>query len=257
MISALERLAESYKFGRVVESGIKVALIGRPNVGKSSLFNALLGRDRAIVTTVPGTTRDTLTERISIKGIPAELIDTAGLREAEDFIERLGVERTRSAATDADIVIGVVDITAENADEDIELFEIHAPHLIALNKSDLEMGLGDAELVRLNQLAQTVSVSALTSEGIDEMLDQVYGLIAAGTSPVVEGAIITSARHFAAIGDALESLQRARQSLDEGFTEEVALSELHAALKNLGLITGETLIADIINQIFSTFCIGK
>ncbi len=257
MISALERLAESYKFGRVVESGIKVALIGRPNVGKSSLFNALLGRDRAIVTTVPGTTRDTLTERISIKGIPAELIDTAGLREAEDFIERLGVERTRSAATDADIVIGVVDITVENADEDIELFESHAPHLIALNKSDLEMRLVDAELVRLKQLAQTVNVSARTSEGIDEMLDQVYGLITAGSSPVVEGAIITSARHFAAIGDALESLQRARQSLDEGFTEEVALSELHAALKNLGVITGETLIADIMNQIFSTFCIGK
>jgi tRNA modification GTPase len=257
MITSLERLAESYKFGRVVESGIKVALIGRPNVGKSSLFNALLGRDRAIVTTVPGTTRDTLTERISVKGIPAELIDTAGLRESEDFVERLGVERTRSAASDADFVIGVVDITDENVDEDIELFESHPPHLIALNKSDLDPRLGDAQLIRLKEVAATLSVSALNSEGIDDLLDHVYGLIADGSSPVIEGAIITNARHFAAIGDALESLRRATQALDEGFTEEVALSELHAALKYLGVITGETLIADIMNQIFSTFCIGK
>jgi len=257
MMASLERLAESYKFGRVVESGIKVAIIGRPNVGKSSLFNALLGRDRAIVTTVPGTTRDTLTERISVKGIPAELIDTAGLREAEDFVERLGVERTRSAASDADLVIGVVDVTNEDVVEDVALFKSHPPHLIALNKSDLDARLGDAALGQLKEVASTLNVSALNSEGIDDLLDHLYGLIAEGTSPVVEGAIITNARHFAAIEDALESLRRAKQALDEGFTEEVALSELHAALKYLGVITGETLIADIMNQIFSTFCIGK
>lgn len=253
----LNRLSGSYRFGRVVETGIKLALIGRPNVGKSSLFNALLGRDRAIVTTIPGTTRDTLRERFSVNGIPAELVDTAGLRDADDPVEKIGVERTRSAAADADIIIGVVDLTDEANDLDLELFRAHPPQLIALNKNDLQQMRSKEELEELSGVAPVIRLSATVGTGLGELVARTYDVITSGISPAVEGAIITSARHFAAIETARESLITAKNALKEGFTEEVALSQLHRALSALGVITGETLIADILNQIFSTFCIGK
>ena len=257
MIHSLGRLAGSYSFGRVVESGIKVALIGQPNVGKSSLFNALLGSDRAIVTTIPGTTRDTLRERFSVNGIPAELVDTAGLRDAHDPIEKIGVERTRSAAADANIVIGVIDLSEDANDADVELFQNHPPSLIALNKDDLSARRSETDLQQLRRIAPTVRISATTGAGLDELVSRTYDVITAEASPVVEGAIITSARHFAAIETARESLILAKSALEQGFTEEVALTQLHRALSTLGVITGETLIADILNQVFSTFCIGK
>jgi tRNA modification GTPase len=250
----LRRLASSYQYGRVIRTGLRLALIGRPNVGKSSLFNALIGRDRAIVTSIPGTTRDALSEVFAIQGIPVELVDTAGIRETDDLVEQLGVERTRTAISDADLVIAVIDATSE-IDDDLAFLDQFPVHFCILNKCDL--GYSEAAAAKLSARGPTLRASALTGEGIDQIKDYLHGRIAGGIQPFAEGAIITSERHYAALNQTLAELEKARFDLQAGFTEEIALFNLHAALRNLGVITGETLITDLINQIFSTFCIGK
>lgn len=257
IIETINKLASSYRLGRIIRSGVRLALIGKPNVGKSSIFNALLGRDRAIVTHIPGTTRDTLTEAFSINGIPIDLVDTAGIRETEDIIEQLGVERTRSAISEADFIIAVLEANASLSPKDLDLFDQIPVHLYALNKSDLGITLTDEMLHHLSQNKPLLKVSALTGQGIDELKQRIYDGITSGAQMILEGAIITNERHYSALEQAVIALRQAKQDLAVGLTEEIALVNLHGALKSLGIITGETLIADIINQIFSTFCIGK
>jgi tRNA modification GTPase len=256
-IEQLSNLSSSYRVGRLIRTGIKLALIGRPNVGKSSLFNALLGRDRAIVTAMPGTTRDTLNDSFSLNGIPVELIDTAGIRETEDLIEKIGIERTETAISDADFVIAVVEAGSSLPPEERELISQFPINLFVVNKSDLGIHLSQAAMQFLTQKASMVSVSALTGEGIEELMQLIHRELVSETQPSSENAIITNERHFQALERALDSLKQAKHDLAAGFTEEVALANLHQALRNLGVITGETLITDIIHQIFSTFCIGK
>lgn len=256
-VEQLSKLASSYRVGKLIRSGIKLALIGRPNVGKSSLFNALLGRDRAIVTHLPGTTRDTLNESFSINGIPIELIDTAGIRETEDLIEKIGVERTRSAISEADFVVAVVESNSTLPSEEKELLTQFPVNLFVLNKCDLGAEMAEASLRFLTDRAQLLRVSALTGEGIEELKQFIYRQFVADGWQSNESAIITNERHYQALEQTLAALQQAKLDLASGFTEEIALANLHHALKTLGVITGETLIADIINQIFSTFCIGK
>ena len=257
MVADLRELAGSYRLGRVVRSGLRLALVGRPNVGKSSVFNSLLGRDRAIVTPIPGTTRDSVSEVVSIGGIPVDLVDTAGLRETEDIVEQLGVERSRTAAIDADLVLGVIDASDPSSSEGMTIDG--APiDIYVVNKSDLPEAIDAATIERLGAHGTPVMrVSALTGQGIEALRDAIFVLATSGAVSVSEGAIITSERHFAAIEAALEALEKAKEDLRSGLTEEVALANLHEALRSLGVITGETLIGDIINQIFATFCIGK
>ncbi len=256
-LASLSALATSYRVGKLIRSGIKLALIGRPNVGKSSLFNALLGRDRAIVTHLPGTTRDTLNEAFVINGIPVDLIDTAGIRETEDIVERIGVERTKTAITEADQIVAVVESNSTLPPEEIEMLREFPVSLLAINKCDLGITLSEDAIQRLSDGARVVKVSAITGEGIDTLRQAIHHRIAVESPTNFEDAIITNERHYSALEDALASLRQAGQDLTAGFTEEVALSNLHQARRSLGVITGETLITDIINQIFSTFCIGK
>ena len=256
-IEQLSKLAASYRVGKLIRSGIKLALVGRPNVGKSSLFNALLGRDRAIVTHLPGTTRDTLNESFSINGIPIDLIDTAGIRETEDLIEKIGVERTRSAISEADFVMAVVESNSTLPSEEKELLSQFPVNLFVLNKCDLGTEMAEDSIGFLTDRAPLLRVSALTGEGIEELKQFIYRQFVAENWQSNESAIITNERHYQALEQTLDALQQAKQDLLSGFTEEIALANLHQALKTLGVITGETLIADIINQIFSTFCIGK
>lgn len=257
MAADLRQLAGSYRLGRVVRSGLRLALVGKPNVGKSSVFNSLLGRDRAIVTPIPGTTRDSLSEVVSIGGIPVNLVDTAGIRETEDIVEQLGVERSRTAAIDADLVLGVIDGSDPSSEEEITIDGARID-IYVVNKSDLPPAIDAATIESLGVGGTPVlRVSAITGEGIDALKDAIFALATSGAVSVSEGAIITSERHFAAIESALHALDRAKVDLQSGLTEEVALANLHEALRSLGLITGETLIGDIINQIFATFCIGK
>jgi tRNA modification GTPase len=256
-IEKLSKLASSYRIGRLVRSGIKLALIGQPNVGKSSIFNALLGRDRAIVTHLPGTTRDTLNEPFAIDGIPIDLIDTAGIRETDDIVERIGVERTMTAISEADFIVAVIESRSTLPGEEIELIEQFPVNLYAINKCDLGLTLPEAVMEWLSARGSVVKVSALTGEGIDELKRTIHRQIVTESQTNIEDAIITNERHYSALEQALSALQLAKRDLTAGFTEEVALANLHQALRSLGVITGETLIVDIINQIFSTFCIGK
>ena len=256
-VQQLAQLSNSYRVGKLIRSGIKLALIGRPNVGKSSLFNSLLGRDRAIVTHLPGTTRDTLNESFSINGIPIELIDTAGIREAEDLVEQLGVERTKSAISEADFVIAVVEAGTLLPSEEKELITQFPVNLFVANKSDLGVEISEDSVRFLSERAEVLRVSALTGEGIEELKQFIYRQLVSESEAINESAIITNERHYQALEQALDALRQAKQDLISGFTEEIALANLHGALKSLGVITGETLIADIINQIFLTFCIGK
>ncbi|MCI0661846.1 MAG: tRNA uridine-5-carboxymethylaminomethyl(34) synthesis GTPase MnmE [Acidobacteria bacterium] len=256
-IEKLSKLALTYRVGKLIRSGIKLALIGRPNVGKSSLFNALLGRDRAIVTHLPGTTRDTLNESFVINGIPVDLIDTAGIRETQDIVEQIGVERTKTVVSEADLIIAVVESNSTLPSEEIELFNQFPIGLYVINKCDLGGGLSEEAISRLSGEAPVIKASAITGEGIDDLKQAIHQRIVVESQTNIEDAIITNERHYSALEHALAALRHAKQDLTLGFTEEVALANLHQALRSLGVITGETLITDIINQIFSTFCIGK
>jgi tRNA modification GTPase len=253
----ITQLISSYRLGRLVRSGIRLALVGKPNVGKSSLFNSLLGRERAIVTHIPGTTRDTITETCAIHGIPVELIDTAGIRETSDLVEKIGVERTRTAIAEADYVIAVMDASLPLESDEMEFLQQISTSLVVLNKCDLT-----PESVTDTMAAKFIErpflrVSALTGENIDALREVVYRDLTESVGAVIEGGIITSERHYAALEESLEALQCAKSDLASGLTEEIVLVNLHKALRRLGVITGETLIGDIINRIFSTFCIGK
>ena len=257
LIVKVNRLTTSYRLGRLIRSGIKLALIGRPNVGKSSLFNQLLGKDRAIVTHIPGTTRDTLSEVFSINGIPVELIDTAGIRETEDIVEKLGVERTRTAIADADFVIAIIEANHQPASDETQFFAQLPIQLFVLNKCDLGVRLTAETIQQITQERPVVQVSALTGQGIDALRDCIHSALTSGAQLFPDGGIITNERHYHALEKSLDAMQQAIHDLSVGFTEEVVLVNLHEALRNLGIITGETLIGDIINQIFTTFCIGK
>ena len=256
-IDTLDRMAASYRVGRIIRSGVRLALIGLPNVGKSSIFNSLLGRDRAIVTHLPGTTRDTLSEALSLNGLPVNLVDTAGIRETEDIVEKIGVERTRTAITEADFVIAVIEADSLLPPEEVELLVQFPVNLYVVNKCDLGSTLSADRIAKVAQGRAVIELSAKTGEGLEDLKLAIYQTIVSENQNLKESAIITNERHYRALEEALAQLRRAKQDLQAGFTEEIALDNLHLALRSLGLVTGETLIGDIINQIFATFCIGK
>jgi tRNA modification GTPase len=255
----LEAIAAQYHTGRIVREGIQVAIVGKPNVGKSSLFNRLLERERAIVTEIPGTTRDMLIETASIEGVPIHLVDTAGLRQASDRVERLGIERSRQAIADADLVLVVLDSSQSLDEDDRTVLGATAtvPRLIVLNKQDLPERLDPQEVRMLDATSPLCRVSALTGYGLEELRRRILEIITSGSAFQPEDVILTNARHHRLIVAARERVLQARRALGEGYSEEVALVGLHDALRQLGEITGEVTIEEILDHIFSTFCIGK
>jgi tRNA modification GTPase len=267
----LSALAASFARGRIVHDGLTLAIVGRPNAGKSSLFNRLAERDRAIVTATPGTTRDTVTERISLDGIPLELVDTAGLREAAGEVEQLGIHRSREAMADAALVLIVLDATEPLNDEERRLLAAveGRPAVVAVNKSDLlEVGhpLPDAtDLLGTPSFPgserkgwekiDTIATSALTGEGIPALRERILALATGGAAS--EPGMLTSLRHQQAIATALTALGEAAQAAGSGIPHEMILLDLYRALWALDSLTGQTTSDDILNLIFSTFCIGK
>ena len=241
-------LADSYSSGRLLQSGIKVAIIGSPNVGKSSLFNRLVSRDRAIVTDVPGTTRDTLSETIDLEGVPVFLTDTAGLRETTDTIESLGIERTQRAIVDADLVLEVIDATDAVGAQVNQ--EGDRSSIRVLNKCDL--GVADGFVSEKD----SVRISALTGEGIESLRTAILAFLHRGDVDN-EGLLVTNARHYDLLKSVEDELDNAISALNDELSEELILVSLHNALKYLGQITGETTTEDILSQVFATFCIGK
>ena len=254
----LAELARTFERGRIVHAGLKLAIVGRPNVGKSSLFNRLVERDRAIVTAIPGTTRDLVTERVSIGGIPIELVDTAGLREAADEAEVIGIQKSREALADADLVLIVLDGSVKLSRADVELIASvnDRQALIVSNKSDLsdEFLLGDATVI--NGAPQMIRTSALTGEGIESLRSAILTLVK-GSGSGAEDGLLTNIRHYQAVTAALECLKAGKRALDEKIPHEMLLTDLYATLCQLDALTGETTADDILNLIFSTFCIGK
>jgi tRNA modification GTPase len=255
----LSELARSFEHGRMVHAGLRLAIVGRPNVGKSSLFNRLLERERAIVTATPGTTRDLVTDRLSLGGIPVELVDTAGLREAKDEAEAIGVRKTREILAEADVVMVVLDASVPLRDDEGELIASLAGRraLVVRNKSDLNVlneGLGADVPPALPLLA--VTTSALTGEGMPALRDALAELVRnpAGES---ESGILTSLRHFEAVSGAVGALGAARDAVGKKIPHEMLLLDLYGGLRQLDSLTGETTAEDILNRIFSTFCIGK
>ena len=257
LIGNINQMIDSYRYGRLVRSGIKMALIGLPNVGKSSIFNALIGKDRAIVTPIPGTTRDTIIEQFSINGIPVELIDTAGIRETEELIEKIGIERTRSAISDADFVIAVLDGHTQSSLDELKFLSQIPFQLLVINKIDMVRELTEGLINELTSEIPVLYVSALTGEGIDSLREKIYTSLTHINPLTSDNGIITNERHYNALVLSLDALVQSHNDLNAGCSEEIVLVNLHESLRCLGIVTGETLLGDILNQIFSTFCIGK
>lgn len=251
LIEDVSRLAASFAYGKLVHEGFTLAIVGRPNVGKSSLFNRLIERDRAIVTEIPGTTRDLVSEVASFDGIPVKFVDTAGVRAGQDRIEVLGIERTYQAMADADLTLVLVDLSEPLCEEDLALIgraRRQGRCLLVGNKCDLARRAQPAEPV--------VVVSALTGEGLDGLRRRILEAVAPAGGAEIQPGFITSLRHESLLREALGHLEKARQGVGE-LAHEFLLLDLYGALQAINTITGATTAEDILNRIFATFCVGK
>ncbi|MBI4876207.1 MAG: tRNA uridine-5-carboxymethylaminomethyl(34) synthesis GTPase MnmE [Acidobacteria bacterium] len=247
LAAGVEKLARSFAYGKLVHDGLALAIVGRPNVGKSSLFNRLLEQDRAIVTEIPGTTRDLVSETAALGGIPVKFMDTAGLRDSADRVEALGVERSVQAMAAADLTLAVLDGSQPLGERDRQL-AARPRSLLVANKCDLGLAAGLPP--------EAVPVSALTGEGIDALRNRILEAIAPDGAEQETG-FITSLRHEQLLRESLEALSKAREATLAGIPHEMLLLDLYAALQPLDAITGATTADDILNRIFATFCIGK
>ena len=262
----LEQLAASFAYGKIVHEGLTLAIVGRPNVGKSSLFNRLVERERAIVTATPGTTRDLVSETVGLGGIPVKLVDTAGIRRALDEAESIGIRKSMEALADADLVLVVVDCSQPASAEDDELIHQAAQRssIVVENKSDLlaspKEWMGPIETqARKGQRGRAphIRTSAVTAEGIAELRAEILRHIAGESGAAEETGFLTNVRHQGLVRDSLSSLEAARIAVANRVPHEMLLLDLYNALCPLDAITGATTSDDILNLIFSTFCIGK
>jgi len=254
----LEQLSASFAYGKIVHEGLTLAIVGRPNVGKSSLFNRLVERERAIVTATPGTTRDLVSETVAIGGIPVKLVDTAGIRDALDEAESIGIRKSKEALADADLVLVVADASQEQTAEDAELLRLAAnrPAILVGNKSDLGSS-PQRSVISGQQVPTSVRTSAITGEGIAELRDAILQHVGGDESSRLESGFLTNVRHQGLIHDSLVGLDAARTAVAGKVPHEMLLMDLYNALRPLDAITGATTTDDILNLIFSTFCIGK
>ncbi len=252
----LAALETSFAYGKVVHEGMTLAIVGRPNVGKSSLFNRLVERERAIVTATPGTTRDLVSETVSLGGIPVKLVDTAGIRAAYDEAESIGIKKAYEALADADLVLVVLDLSQPASDEDRLLVErIGArPQIVVQNKVDLE---SRESYVASRERNGNVRTSAITGEGIDALRRAILRHVAGDGAAQGESGFLTNVRHQGLVREALAGLDAARRALEQKVPHEMMLLDLYTALHALDGITGATTSDDILNLIFSSFCIGK
>ncbi len=251
----LEALLSTYDRGRVTREGVPTAIVGAPNVGKSTLLNALVGYERAIVTDIPGTTRDTVEEKCVLGGVLLRLIDTAGIRDTVDAVEKLGVERARKAMEQAGLILVVLDLSVPAEREDVELLKLAvslAPTVAVLNKTDLPCGL---EWTGELDIAPTCPVSAKTGRGLDDLAELISQSFLQGAEP--PGELLSNTRQAEAAGRALEAVERAWKALEAGVTPDALLTDVEEALSALGELTGQSVREDVTDRIFARFCVGK
>ena len=256
----LSSLLATCQRGKVLKSGVRTAIVGRPNAGKSSLLNALAGYERAIVTDIPGTTRDTVEESVLCGGVLLRLIDTAGIRDTEDVVEQKGVERSRKALESADLVLAVVDSSVPLTDEDLEVLRLAAenPRWIAVfSKCDLwDTKAHSVGIIGSPAPAASVTLSSVTGEGLGDLENAVAALFPAG-DPKEAGSLLTDQRQEEAARRARDAVRRAKDALENGLTPDAVLTDAEEALDSLGELTGRTAKEEIVSRIFSRFCVGK
>ncbi len=254
LMKELQLLLKTADEGKILREGLSVAIVGKPNVGKSSLLNALLNENRAIVTDIPGTTRDIIEEYLNIEGIPIKITDTAGIRKTEDIVEKMGVDRSISKIEEADLIIFVLDRSRPLDQEDLDIIEFikNRKSITLLNKTDLDEKL----TISRNLLGESIEVSAINGFGIEELKRKIKELFFHGNLEISD-IMITNRRHKEALMRAYEKLSAAKTAIDQGISLDLAAIDLNAAWNFFGEITGDTLSEDLVDKIFSDFCIGK
>ncbi len=255
----LEKLEKSFDNGKIIKEGIKTAIIGKPNAGKSSLLNAIVKEERAIVTEYEGTTRDTIEEFITINGIPLKLIDTAGIRKAKDEVEKIGIAKAREIAQEADLVIAIFDSSKDLSTEDLEILDLikNKKTIIILNKMDLKSVLqpNDSRLKAVSK--HIIKISALNHEGIDQLYQEITKLFELNEINLDNEIVITNLRHKNLITKAIENVQKTKETIYQKMPLDIVAIFIKDILEDLGNITGEMVSEDIINEIFAKFCLGK
>ncbi len=255
----LETLEKSFDNGKLIKEGIKTAIIGKPNAGKSSLLNAILKEDRAIVTEYEGTTRDTIEEFVNIEGVPLKLIDTAGIRDAKDEVEKIGIKKSKEIANDADLVIAIFDSSKELTKEDIEILNIikNKKSIILLNKADLNSVLNENDNRFKDITENIIKISALNGDGLEKLYSLISKMFSLEEINVDNDVIITNLRHKNLISKAIENVKKAKDTVEKNMPIDIIAIFVKDILEDLGNITGEIVTDDIINEIFSKFCLGK
>lgn len=255
----LKKLEKSFDNGKIIKEGIKTAIIGKPNAGKSSLLNAILREERAIVTDIAGTTRDTIEEFVNINGIPLKLVDTAGIRDASDEVEKIGVQKSIKQAEEADLIIAIFDSSMELEDEDLEILKLikNKKSIILLNKTDLSAVLNENDERFINITNNILKISALNKIGIEELYDEISKMFNLNEINLDNEILITNVRHKNIISKALENVKKANEALKNNMPIDIIAIYIKDILEDLGEITGEVVTEDVINEIFSKFCLGK
>ena len=258
MVKELERLIASADNGKVMSEGVKTVILGKPNAGKSSLMNVLVGEERAIVTDIAGTTRDTLEEHIRLRGISLNVVDTAGIRDTEDVVEKIGVTKARTAAEDADLIIYVVDASVPLDENDRDIIEMirNRKAVVLLNKTDLEQVVSVEELEKQTG-HRVIPVSAKEETGIEELEKEIQSMFYQGDIDFNDEVYVTNIRHKTALTESLSSLKLVQKSIEDGMPEDFYSIDLMSAYEQLGTIIGEAMEDDLVNEIFSKFCMGK
>ena len=255
----LVKLSKSFDNGKIIKEGIKTAIIGRPNAGKSSLLNAILKEDRAIVTEYEGTTRDTIEEFVNINGIPLKLVDTAGIRDAKDEVEKIGIAKSKEIAKDADLIIAIFDASKDLGKEDLEILELikNKKAIILLNKTDLKEKINENDQKIKETGATVIKISALKREGIENLYDEITKMFDLNQINLDQETVITNVRHKNLIDQAIESTKKAKDTMEQKMPIDIIAIFIKDILEDLGKITGEIVTDDIIDEIFSKFCLGK
>lgn len=259
VVSRIKELLNSSNKGRILREGIKTVIVGKPNVGKSSLLNAILKENRAIVTDIPGTTRDTIEEYIDLGGVSIKLIDTAGIRDTEDIVESIGVNKSISLIEDADLIIGIFDMSKDLDQEDMRIADLlkDRKSIILLNKHDLDLKADKDRLKSIFQEKPIIDMSIVNSQGIKELEDAILDMFFEGQIKLTDDTLVTNMRHTNLLEEALKSLESSLEDIRAGFPLDAVEIDLNNAYSSLAQITGEAIEEDVLDKIFKDFCIGK